>query len=218
MRLMFLQYILRKVNSLNIEFQSEHFRLHRLHLMVVSEYTNILGCFVKESVLQGIKVADIDPTNKYYHKTIENIYLGGSAMAQLIHHPLPSNTLKRFKQDCLKFLVELCVQIRKKFPLNEDSVISKLNVLDPNIASNVSLSPPSLTHLSSIFPNLVPPTQVEQLDDQWRSFRLTAKDLHISSVDHLPVISNPKFALLSDFMTNLAYHIRQLVWNVYFHK
>ena len=45
--LMFLQYVLQKVNKMNTKFQSEHFRLHLLHSMVLSEYRNILSCFIK---------------------------------------------------------------------------------------------------------------------------------------------------------------------------
>ena len=38
---------------------------------------------------------------------------------------------QKFKTDCLKFLVELCFQIKKRFPPAEDGVISKLKILDP---------------------------------------------------------------------------------------
>ena len=36
--LLFLQCILQKVNAINTEFQSEHFRLHQLYTMITSEY------------------------------------------------------------------------------------------------------------------------------------------------------------------------------------
>ena len=62
--LLFLNYVLDKVNNLNIEFQSEHFRLHVLHSMVYSEYKNILGCFIKEEAINTSKICNIDPTNK----------------------------------------------------------------------------------------------------------------------------------------------------------
>ena len=46
-------------------------------------------------------------------------------MVHLTKKALCTNILMRFKQDCLKFLVKLCVQIRKWFPLNEDGLIVK---------------------------------------------------------------------------------------------
>ena len=49
--LLFLEYILKKVNALNVEFQSEHFRLHLLHTMVSCEYKSMLACFIKDDVL-----------------------------------------------------------------------------------------------------------------------------------------------------------------------
>ncbi|KAF2348465.1 hypothetical protein FHG87_020780, partial [Trinorchestia longiramus] len=132
--LFFLQYILRKVNSLNVEFQSENFQLHRLHMMVTTEYRNILSFFVTEKIMQCVKLSDIDPINACNHKKMDDIYLGGLAMMHLINKPLPTEVLLRFKNDCLKFLVELCVQIRKRFSMSEDSLITKLNVLDPTVA------------------------------------------------------------------------------------
>ncbi|XP_029651387.1 uncharacterized protein LOC115224669 [Octopus sinensis] len=61
--LLFLHYILKKVNALNVEFQSEHFRLHLLHTLVSSEYKSILNCFIKEGVLAVSKLSDIDLNN-----------------------------------------------------------------------------------------------------------------------------------------------------------
>ena len=92
-----------------------------------------------------------------------------SIMVHLTKEPLCTNILMRFKQDCLRFLVELCVQIRNWFPLNKDSLIAQLKVFDPKFASNNRISPPSLSHL-------LVKSEVNDLD-QWRSYRLTAKDL-----------------------------------------
>ena len=215
--LYFLQYFFKKVNSLNVEFQSENFRLQSLYMMVTSEYKNILNCFVKDDVMQRFKISDIDPSNTSNHKKINEIFLRGLAMVQLTNEPLPTNTLKRFMDDCVKFLVELSVQIKKRFPLNEDSLIAQLKVLDPTVASNTNVSPQFLTQLISKFPNLVKQDEVNELEDQWRNFRLTAKDiLHYMPNDSIPqywcnlgsikdgLRSNPKFGLLSNFMVNLT--------------
>ena len=83
--LYFLQYILQKVNALNVEFQSENFRLHRLHLMVTTEYRNILSCFVNEEIMQRVNVSDIDPINTCNHKKINDIYLDRLAKMHLIN-------------------------------------------------------------------------------------------------------------------------------------
>ena len=43
--LFFLQYILEKVDTHNVDFQSEHFRLHQLFYSVSTEYKIFRSCF-----------------------------------------------------------------------------------------------------------------------------------------------------------------------------
>ena len=66
--LIFLQYVLQKVNKMNTEFQSKHFRLHLLHSTVLSEYRNILSYFMKEEVLHTFEVDDIDINQESNYK------------------------------------------------------------------------------------------------------------------------------------------------------
>ena len=212
--LLFLQYILKKVNILNCEFQSEHFRLHLLYTTISSEYKNILSFYIKDAVLHSEKLSEINPNDERTYKPIKDIYLGGNALAHLIREPFDKVTEERFKTDCLKFLVELCNQIRKRFPLNEDSLIAKFNVLDPKIAENPNISPPSIIPLATHFPALVPEEQLNDLDDQWRNYRLLADKLAVPQEiipkywfklrDLKDGLQNSKYDLLSDFMTNLV--------------
>ena len=214
--LCFLQYILQKVNKLNIEFQSEHFRLHVLFSMVSSEYKDILSFFIKEDVLNSHKISEIDPSMKENHKSISDLYLGGKAMAQLIKGPIRDEALvTRFKTNCLKLLVELSVQIKKRFNFNENGVIAKLNVLDPKIAQGPS-PPDSLIPLAVYFPSVIAEDQLNNLDDQWRSFRNLRDPTLVPMInDNIPEywyqlrnikdgLNNPKFDLLSNFMTTLT--------------
>ena len=46
--LLFLDFVLRKVDNMNIEFQAEDFRLHKLFESLSDEYRNIMSFFVKE--------------------------------------------------------------------------------------------------------------------------------------------------------------------------
>ena len=56
-----------KVNALNLEFQSEQFRLHKLHSMVSTEYKIILSFFIKEEVFMQMDLSNIDPKVKKIH-------------------------------------------------------------------------------------------------------------------------------------------------------
>lgn len=212
--LMFLQYVLTKINRINREFQSEEFRLHILFMMVTSEYKDLLSLFIKESLIISMKLSEIDPRNTNNHKPIGEIYLGGKTMAHIIKNPLHVDIDTRFRILCLRFLVELCDQIRKRLVMDENSQLAKFNVLDPRISSNIKMSPLSIIPLAAQFPQLIPEEELNELDDQWRSYRLIAEQIPIPH-KNIPQywfklrkikdgFQHPKFATLSEFMTNLT--------------
>ena len=68
-RLCLLQYVFSKVNALNLEFQSEQYRLHKLHSMVSTEYKIILSFFIKEEVFTQMDLSNIDPKGKKNSQT-----------------------------------------------------------------------------------------------------------------------------------------------------
>ena len=127
--LCFLQYVLSKVNAPNLKFQSKQFRLHKLHSVVLTEYKIILSLFIKEEGFTLMDLSNIDPKDKKIHKPIENIYLGGRTMSLLEEEPIvdQENNIA-FRNNCLKFLIELCVQIKQRFPFSDDNIIAKLKV------------------------------------------------------------------------------------------
>ncbi|XP_014785432.2 uncharacterized protein LOC106880126 [Octopus bimaculoides] len=133
--LLFLHYILKKVNALNVEFQLEHFRLHLLHILVSSEYKNILGCFIKEDVLAVSKLSDIDLNNTTNLKDTSNIYLSGRIMRYLEPNPIVGDSARfitdswrqTFQQLHQKTLDELANEWRsfrqyKNIPVSSKSI------------------------------------------------------------------------------------------------
>jgi hypothetical protein len=66
--LLFVGYILGKVNYMNIEFQAENFRLHKIYSSLTSQYRYLLSLFIKDEVLQSTNLADIDPADSQLHK------------------------------------------------------------------------------------------------------------------------------------------------------
>lgn len=210
--LLFLNYVLEKVDRLNIEFQSENFRLHVLHSMVYSEYKNILSSFIREEVVQSTRASDIDPSDKSLHKQLNDLYLGGRCMRELSLLPIGENDV-RFKMDCLNFLVALCLQIKKRFPLEEDGIVANLQILDPAASRDITKSPSSIVNVAQNFPHLVPEDVLDKLDDEWRLFRqFSDVSLTYTSVPGFwhslrnikDGINQPKFGTLSSFMTNLT--------------
>lgn len=75
----------------------------------------------------------------------------------------------RFTEDCVKFLVELCVQIRKHFDFSEDSVLSMISCVDPEEALSPKRAMSSLVKLAQKFPRLIPENDLDKLEDEWRA-------------------------------------------------
>ena len=125
------------------------------------------------------EVDDININQESNYEKWSDIYLGGKASAHLIKEPLNAeieNT--RLRNNCLRFLVELFNQFKIRFSFNSDSLIAKLKVLDPNESFTQNCSSSSTVPLAAHFPMLVPEDNLNDLDDQWRSYR--------RNVDNLP--------------------------------
>lgn len=200
---------------MNIEFQSEHFRLHVLYSIVSSEYQNLLSFFIKDKVIQNLKLSEIDPNNQNHYESGNDVYLGCKTTAHLLSDSLiNSDVTKRFKSDCLKFLAESCTQIKKRFDFNEDGVIAKLSVLNPKLALTKNTLPTSIILLAVHFSSAVPEGKLNYLDDQWRSYCTVNVEL-LPSTDKIPgywfklrdindALNNPKLYVFSNFMTTLS--------------
>ena len=67
--------------------------------------------------------------------------------------------------------------MKKRLPLDENGIIAKLNVLDIEIALDLKWSPTSIVPLAVHFPHIIPQNKLIELDDQWKAFRISAKNL-----------------------------------------
>ncbi|KAK3888410.1 hypothetical protein Pcinc_007538 [Petrolisthes cinctipes] len=172
--LLFLNYILGKVDKMNVEFQSEYFRLDTLYSTIASEYRSVLGMFMKDEILMTEKLANINPTDSSKFKALDNLHVGGRCEVLLMKEPLQDEKKKRFLFDCRKFLVELCQQMRKRFTFEEESVLALLRVLDPKVAQSPQRNL-TLAKLAYHFPMLVNEDNLDKLQDQWNDL-LYAKE------------------------------------------
>jgi hypothetical protein len=71
--------------------------------------------------------------------------LGGRWEAQLLRQPLADKE-DQFRKDAVSFLIELCVQIKSRFPLSQDSVLAQMQLLEP--AKSLSDNKPSIIPLA----------------------------------------------------------------------
>jgi len=125
-----LNYVLPKINIMNRQFQSKGFRIYKVYKSIRATYREILSLFVRDDVIHAHDLTTIDPTCKRNHRPIMEVHLGGGCYAEMQRVPVGDNQT-RFREDCVKFLVELCVQIRKRFDFSEDSLLSMISCLDP---------------------------------------------------------------------------------------
>ena len=88
-----------------------------MYSSLTNQYRYLLSLFIKQEVLQSKSLADIDPADSQQHRQLESIIdLGGCCEAQLLRQPLADKEVQ-FRKDALSFLIELCVQIKSRFPL-----------------------------------------------------------------------------------------------------
>lgn len=209
--LLFLGYILAKVSIMNNEFQSESFRMHKVYASVLQEYRFILSMFIRPEILKHHHYADIDPSDVLNHKKVTDVQLGGRCEAQLLQHPLGDKEIQ-FRQDVLAFLVELCIQIRSRFPLEQNGVLAQMQLLDPKKA--LKIGKPSIIPLASQFPSILSEDKLDRLSDQWHDLELCCDDLECLPDGDPPAFWNAllqikdvngkiKFGVLAEFMGNM---------------
>lgn len=133
-----------------LKFQSEGFRVHKVFKSIRDTYREIL------SLIPHVNVT-IVPSLKFI--------LVGVAMLRC-RVPLGDNQTC-FTEDCVKFLVELCVQIRKRFDFSEDSILSMISCVDPQEALSPKRVMSSLVKLARKFPRLIPENDLDKLEDEW---------------------------------------------------
>ncbi|XP_068211680.1 uncharacterized protein [Palaemon carinicauda] len=209
--LLFLNYIISKVAKLNLEFQSQYFRIATLYSTISDEYRSILALFVDEDILHSHSLAELDPNDAAKHKSI--IGLGGRCEAMLIKQPLGEYE-GRFRNDCKRFLVELCTQMKKRFNFKEDSILAMLSIMDPKKALSPQRGIKSIGKLAVNFPNLVKKEDLDELQDQWKDLLQFKESL--KNISGMPATSfwlelksikdtnnQTKFHHLSTFMCNL---------------
>ncbi|XP_068207490.1 uncharacterized protein [Palaemon carinicauda] len=209
--LLFLNYIISKVDKMNLEFQSQYFRIATLYSTIADEYRSILALFVDEDILHSHSLAELDPNDAAKHKSI--IELGGRCEAMLIKQPLGEKE-GRFRNDCKRFLVELCSQMKKRFNFKEDSILAMLSIMDPKEALSPQRGIKSIGKLAVNFPNLVKEEDLDELQDQWKDLLQFKESL--KNISCMPATSfwlelksikdannQTKFHHLSTFMCNL---------------
>ncbi|XP_072156624.1 uncharacterized protein [Bemisia tabaci] len=122
--LMFLKSTLPLLTDLNLEFQSERPKVHKIYSSVTTLYELILSFYMKPEHLAKNDVETYKYKDPQYFKPLKDIFVGGEANAALSNQNknLPSDLLQGFRTKCLNFYVKLCSEIQRVFPFNSNEM------------------------------------------------------------------------------------------------
>lgn len=162
MYFLFLSYTLELVNNLNLEFQSNSLKLHKLLEHISTVYKTFAANFiVRHKVVKN--VTEIPINNPDYYLPLENIYLGPKCEMYIVNNNIPLKDLNILRTHCLHFYVELLRQIKSRVPF-DDEVLNYIKVLDPVNVYNNKFD--TLIPILNRFPMLT--TDFELTENEWR--------------------------------------------------
>ena len=220
--LYFLAFVLGKVNSLNVQFQSEDTMIHTLITSFRSALKVIMRCFVKQELLNRSDAFEV-PLEPRNYKDVKDILCGPNTEAYLNEERVSEKAVEQFKLTCLGFYVELVKQLRKRVN-HKDKTLQALKCLDPKVAASGTIE--TISPLTSRFSKLLGKSQSEiestrdTLEDQWlvlpdykeeMILKSGGEELMFSPSYFWKLLLNvknpdgtPKFVELSNFMLNLC--------------
>lgn len=184
--LQFLEFILPTFTDMNLEFQSETPKIHKLYPRIYDAFKFLSSCFIKPDYLRNIDIASVQYRDPQHFLPLEKIYLGPKVLEEMSKNVLTENVKNNFRLKCLDFYIEAISQIWKRFPFNsrEVQILKLLTILHPsNISSTESIGP-----LASRFPNMV--TDVNTLDREFRYLKYSGCDFSLGEIEFWRNICN----------------------------
>lgn len=133
MYFLFLSYILPLVNQINLEFQSAKPKLFTFNYKVYSLFKNITKNYMNKVYIDSCNTMEnIDPSNEAEFLELGKIYVGAKCQIYTDTIALSGNELKAFRQRCLQYYIELCIQIKNRFSKFTENYKS-FEILNPRL-------------------------------------------------------------------------------------
>ena len=215
--LLFVSFVIKKVDQLNLIFQSEDFQLHRLYQDMSDGYRLLLAMYVKPSVLSSVPLHEINPTEADIAMSLDRINLGGRCETHLMVEPLGSGE-KVLRTDAQAFLKDLCSQIRKRFDLDRNSILAELKVLSPRVAmlpAEDEERPRTLAPLLARFKHVVKDADRDYVCDEWRGLPAALATAPAAVKEETPPVFWAKVAALKNAVGQPRFkHLCELMGNM----
>jgi len=135
--MLFLNFILPKINTINKFFQRNDVIIHKIKKVLNSLYKQICRLFMQQQYVLNNETNAIDPFNEEEILDINLINLGNKENS-LLNEPNSPNFNEEVKQfvktTCLRYYQELCLQIKRRFNNLQDNYFDILECISPNNA------------------------------------------------------------------------------------
>lgn len=178
----FLSFVLPKFTNFNKLFQSQTPNIHFLTSYLATTYKAFLSCYLSATYIRSIPLDRIDPASSANFLPLTSMNMGESVAHFLSQPNIPpqlKDDIRGFLENVLSFFVESSIQMKKRFPINDETLKSLL-FLNPDTINSTSAQ--EVIQVARRFPNIISPDQRSTLDDEWRELQFTdPNDLPCSS-------------------------------------
>ena len=163
----FQSFILPKFTNFNKLLQSETPNIHFLTNYLASTYKAFLSCYLSATYIRSTTLDKLDPASQSNFLPLTSMNMGDHVSKFLAQPNIPAemrDEIKGFLEHVQLFFVEAALQIQKWFPINNE-ILKSLIFLNPNTINSMSSS--DVIEVASLFPNIIPPSYLHKLDDEW---------------------------------------------------
>ncbi|KAJ8046684.1 Zinc finger BED domain-containing protein 5 [Holothuria leucospilota] len=169
--LLFLNYVLEKVDNMNKQFQAQGELIYHVHSTMKNSYIDILRLFIREAVIMdpkcNIEEIDLGDHSTGVRKPLKDVIVGGKCTQKLVSESL-GDSESHFRQDACNFLVQLSLQLGSRFEMSDTSTLALTCCVNPAVAVDFTdQRPVSLMPLAMKLPDILDGKNPDSLDDQW---------------------------------------------------
>ena len=139
--ILFLGYILQKINIVNKFFQRKDVILHKIKNVLHTFLKQIAALFLNRNYVAQNSPSIIDPMNVNQFVGLDNLNLGNAANNFINSPDTPEFTADDkiiVKNNCLNFLKTLCTQIKNRFNNLHNNYYDALECIDPENALSLA--------------------------------------------------------------------------------
>ncbi|XP_066589338.1 uncharacterized protein [Prorops nasuta] len=132
--ILFLNFVLPKINKVNKFFQRKDIIIHKIQSVLTLLYKEMAGLFLQRSYVVQNNPSDIDPFNEEQFVGFEMLNLGSEVNELINLSDTPNfgnNSKAEIKICCLQYLQELCRQLKRRFNNFQDNYYDTLHCISP---------------------------------------------------------------------------------------